>query len=621
VTNNWQRWGRIACAGLAFGLVVLLQLLQPVSVVRFDEGLRDTFVRLHASDTPEDRLVIVDIDAHAIQEVGNWPWPRGKVADLIEALMIDYEARKIALDIVFPKRGDTTGDQRLALLLEHLPVTKAQVLDYTPDRTDTLAEGALSSGQPSQVGGLSGAASYLRAYGYIGNHAAFSGASCAGNVGFVPDPDGVLRRLPTLTIFDDRGYLGLSDALLRCATPSSAGDVSVVAPAFYARGTWRVPYHRAQAAYTVVSAADVIAGRLPAELIKGRYVLVGSSSLSLGDRTSTPLAPLTAGLMVHAAALSALLDIGEGTLALPRDATPYVLVFCGLFFALAVHVVARFGALTSTAYLLGISCVWVLFGYQLAVRQYEFSLVAPLVGVLTLLMTLVPLEWWLTQAQSRNLRNTLGRYVAKPVIDALTRSGNFTVLVPQTRQVTVLVADMAGYTRQTSSVPLQEIVELTKEFLDCITRPVLEHGGTLDKYTGDGLLAFWGAPLPCENSADLAIDAALHILKDFEALNQRREARGLSPLRMRIGIESGEAVVGELGTRFRTTYTAIGECVNHASRLETAASTFERSLLIGPATASLTREHALTRVGSLTIRGTDAQIDVYSCEPAQGTPT
>jgi len=242
-----------------------------------------------------------------------------------------------------------------------------------------------------------------------------------------------------------------------------------------------------------------------------------------------------------------------------------------------------------------------------------------LVGVLTLLMTLVPLEWWLTQAQSRNLRNTLGRYVAKPVIDALTRSGNFTVLVPQTRQVTVLVADMAGYTRQTSSVPLQEMVELTKEFLDCITRPVLEHGGTLDKYTGDGLLAFWGAPLPCENSADLAIDAALHILKDFEALNQRREARGLAPLRMRIGIESGEAVVGELGTRFRTTYTAIGECVNHASRLETAASTFDRSLLIGPATASLAREHALTRVGSLTIRGTDAQIDVYSCEPARGT--
>jgi adenylate cyclase len=199
------------------------------------------------------------------------------------------------------------------------------------------------------------------------------------------------------------------------------------------------------------------------------------------------------------------------------------------------------------------------------------------------------------------------------VLDALTRSGNFEVLVPRTQRVTVLVADMADYTRQTSSIALDEMVELTKEFLDCITQPVLAHGGTLDKYTGDGLLAFWGAPLRCENSADLAIDAALQILHDFDALNQRRRSQGLPPIRMRIGIESGEAVVGEMGTRFRTTYTAIGECVNHASRIEAAAAKFGLSLLIGPATAELTRQHHLTSVGSLTIRGTDAAIHVYTC--------
>ena len=619
MTNNWQRGWRVACAGLAFGLVVLLQVLQPASVVSFDEGLRDIFVRLHASEAPEDRFIIVDIDEHAIQEIGAWPWSRGKVADLIEALMIDYEARKIALDIVFPKRGDTTGDQRLALLLEHLPVTKAQVLDYTSGRAAPLAEGALSSGQPMPEGSDKGAANYLNAFGYIANHHVFSGASCAGNVGFVPDPDGVLRRLPTLTTYDGRVYWGLSDALLRCATPSSAGDVSRVEPAFYARGAWRVPYHRAQSAYTVVSAADVLAARLPAELIKGRYVLIGSSSMSLGDRASTPLAPLTAGLMVHAAALSALLDIGEGALALPRDAMPYMLVFCGFFFALAVRVVARRGALTSTAYLLGIGCVWVLVAYQLVVHQFEFSLVAPLVGVLTLLLTLVPLEWWLTQAQSRNLRKTLGRYVAEPVVDALTRSGNFTVLAPQAQRVTVLVADMADSTRQTSSIPLQDMVDLTKEFLDCITQPVLALGGTLDKYTGDGLLAFWGAPVPCENSTDLAIDAALQIFKDFEAFNQRRAARGLAPLRMRIGIESGDALVGEIATRFRTTYTAIGDCVNHASRFEAAAAKFGVPLLIGPVAASLSKTHTCTHVGVLEIRGTDDTTDVFTCESAQGT--
>jgi adenylate cyclase len=339
-------------------------------------------------------------------------------------------------------------------------------------------------------------------------------------------------------------------------------------------------------------------------LIQGRYVLIGSSSISLGDRVSTPLAPLTAGLMVHAAAMSGLLDLKEGTLSLPRDATFILFGFCSLFFALAAWVVGRYGALTSTALHIGIGVLWLGFAYQLVIHQYEFSVVAPLVGVLTLLVTLVPLEWWLSQAQSRNLRHTL---------DALTRSGKFEVLVPQAQRVTVMVADMADYTRQTSHIPLPQMVELTKDFLDCITQPVLAYGGTLDKYTGDGLLAFWGAPLPCENSADMAIDAALQILKDFAALNQRRQAHGLMPIGMRIGIESGEAVVGEMGTRFRTAYTAIGECVNHASRIEAAAAKFGLSLLIGPATAELTQKHNLVRAGSLTIRGTDAAIDVYTC--------
>lgn len=599
------------CACLALGLVMLLQLFQPAYVVRFDEGLRDILVRLHASDAPENRLAIVDIDERSMHEVGTWPWPRAKVADLIELLMMDQGARKIALDIVFPKRGDSIGDERLALLLTHLPVTKAQILDYTSDRSDTLAEGKLSHGPtlPSSLANKN----HLLAYGYIANHAQFFSAPCAGNVGFIPDADGVLRRLPTLTTFQDRSYIGLSDALLRCATPSAASDVSQTEPAFYANRAWRIPYHHAQSAYTVVSATDVLHGRLPRDLIQGRYVLIGSSSISLGDRVSTPLAPLTAGLMVHAAAMSGLLDLKEGTLSLPRDATFILFGFCSLFFALAAWVVGRYGALTSTALHIGIGVLWLGFAYQLVIHQYEFSVVAPLVGVLTLLVTLVPLEWWLSQAQSRNLRHTLGRYVAKPVLDALTRSGKFEVLVPQAQRVTVMVADMADYTRQTSHIPLPQMVELTKDFLDCITQPVLAYGGTLDKYTGDGLLAFWGAPLPCENSADMAIDAALQILKDFAALNQRRQAHGLMPIGMRIGIESGEAVVGEMGTRFRTAYTAIGECVNHASRIEAAAAKFGLSLLIGPATAELTQKHNLVRAGSLTIRGTDAAIDVYTC--------
>ena len=131
---------------------MLLQVFQPAYVVRFDEGLRDIFVRLHATETPDERLAVIDIDERAMQEIGPWPWPRAKVADLIEILMIDHGARKIALDIVFPKRGDPMGDERLALLLTHLPITKAQVLDYTKDRNEALQEGLLSRGPQDPAG-------------------------------------------------------------------------------------------------------------------------------------------------------------------------------------------------------------------------------------------------------------------------------------------------------------------------------------------------------------------------------------------------------------------------------------------------------------------------------------
>ena len=567
---------------------------------------------------------MVDIDERSIQELGQWPWPRARVADLVELLVLEQGARKVALDIVFTRRADKTGDERLSVLLENMPVTQAQVLDYTWGRGETLEVGRLSGGMETGVakvpqaglglGVEAGTSSYLEAFGHMANHPFFSGARCSGNVGFIPDADGVLRRLPTLTSYKGLGYVGLSDAMMRCATPSSASDVQLPVQGFYSRASWRVPYTRAQSAYTVVSASDVLAGKLPADTLRGRYVLVGSSSWSLGDRVSTPLAPLTAGLMVHAAALSGLLDMGEGAVSLPRDGSAIELAWCAIFFTLAVWVVSKGSAFISTTYLVGVALTWLALAFQLVFRQYELSLVSPILGVLALLVTLVPLEWWLSQVRGRSLRSTLGRYVAKPVLDAITRSGGFDVLVPQERRVTVLVADMADYTRHTSNVTLAEIVDLTREFLDCITGPVLAKGGTLDKYTGDGLLAFWGAPLPCDNSADLAVEAALQILSDFAQLNQRRLDRGLMPIRMRIGIEGGDAVVGEMGTRFRTTYTAIGECVNYASRIEAAASKFGLSLLVGPVAAGWITGHTLRHVGSLEIRGTDSQIDVYTLE-------
>jgi adenylate cyclase len=171
---------------------------------------------------------------------------------------------------------------------------------------------------------------------------------------------------------------------------------------------------------------------------------------------------------------------------------------------------------------------------------------------------------------------------------------------------------MEGYTRATSSLSLDDAATLTKDFLSCLTRPVLDGRGTLDKYTGDGLVAFWGAPLPCPDQADRAVSAALDILAEIDALNARRQNEKFEPVQVRIGIESGLALVGDLGTPFRSTYTAVGDCINFASRLEEAAQNLPTQLVIGFKANSQLTNHRTISLGVIRPRGTETAIEIFT---------
>jgi len=202
--------------------------------------------------------------------------------------------------------------------------------------------------------------------------------------------------------------------------------------------------------------------------------------------------------------------------------------------------------------------------------------------------------------------------VAQPVLDEIVRLGLNHSLVPTLRDVTVLIADMEDYTRTTSSLSLEDAAGLTQDFLGCLTRPVLAQLGTLDKYTGDGLVAFWGAPLLCPDQADVAVSAALEILAEVDAFNAQRHHIGRPPIRVRIGIESGRALVGDLGTAFRSTYTAVGDCINFASRLESAARNLPTRLVIGVKANSQLRKHPTVPLGQISLRGTQTTLEAFT---------
>jgi adenylate cyclase len=597
----WSQYAIVAPLSLADNIWTRTVLNQ-VSFLP-NEWLRDAFLRLQVSDDPEPRILVVDIDEASLAELGPWPWPRERLAHLVEILLASYGSRGVALDIVLPSNSeDQSGDDRLALLAAHGPLVPAQAFDF---------DFAGNRPQPVRDGNLGGASARYRggvpATGYVGNYPALAAAPNIGAIGFIPDSDGSLRRIPLVTQFAGKQYPALGLALLDCCS----GKPALALPD---DGMMRIPYRRDWRAYTVVSAADILAQRIVPSSASGRLVLVGSSSLGMGDRVSTPLAASRPGLGVQATILSTLLDRQEGKLPAPW---PGRLTACLFALASTVGCMLAFPRLSAAASvaLLGLSSgLWLALSYILVRHDPDFAPIGPLATNLFLLAVAVPYQWHQAQRRSRHLLQTLRQYVAPAVVEQLLRSEEEDPLRPRQRDVTTLVADMEGYTTQVESLPVEEAAKLTRDFLDCLTGQVIAHQGTLDKYTGDGMMAFWGAPLPLEEHADLALDAAREMTRRVAALSAERVRQGYLPLRVRIGVESGNAMAGDFGTSFRSIYTAVGDSVNTAARLEQVARDFPHDIIIGPGAVSRSRRHRFLALGERLLRGKERATPLFTLD-------
>lgn len=595
---------RLALIALVLLLAGLATFFPPSFLADAEERLRDHMLRRAASAAPEDRLAIIDIDETSLAELGPWPWPRGRLADLVETLLADYRVPAVALDMVLPEPADPAGDRRLALLAEQGPLVLAVAFDFIP-RQPPLAIGHLGAGQPADP-----ARSALRATGHIANHAGLANARCLGNIGYQPGADGVLRSLPTNVRFQDRDYPSLAAALLACGAP--AGTVPPPPTFTAADGRWRLTW-RQSVAYLVIPAADILAARTPEKLLAGRRILVGASALGLADRVATPLEAASPGVLVHAVAASALLDEprGQGPWPGNRLALGFALALALLALWLLPRLPAWGGALTL---LLG-TLAWLPVAYRSVVSGAEFSLAAPVHVGLGLLILVVPFEWWQAQRANRRIVGLFSHYVSPAVLDELLNRSLADTLAPAQREITVLIADMEGYTGHVARLSLPEATRLTRDFLGILTHPVLETGGTLDKYTGDGLVAFWGAPLPSPDAPLRALAAARGMLDGMAEFNRRRTAAGAPPVRLRIGIESGSAIVGDLGTPFRSAYTAVGDCINFAAKLQEAARDQAADLLIGPGTSARLPVDIIEPVARLALRGGNQPVTVCTLKP------
>jgi adenylate cyclase len=432
----------------------------------------------------------------------------------------------------------------------------------------------------------------------MANHAGLGKARCVGNIGLQPDSDGRVRRVPLLASWKGMTSPLLPVAMMSC--PLQRGEpINVLGQLKsneLAGAQWEVPFARRWDAYTVIPAAAILDGSAPYELVRGRWVLVGSSALGLNDRAATPLSGAAAGVMVHAAALSGLLDRVEGKAPpLPIDGRWLATIWTLATLAAGAWALGRYKAWWLIPGMIAVVAGWLALAAWMVQQRATFSTGAPLLAYVLMLLV-VSVELWMTQREQGQLLRSFATYVAPSVLKQMLQQGLENPMVPQHREITVISADMQDYTGLTVRSTLQDAAELTREFLQCLTQPVLTYGGTLDKYTGDGLVAFWGAPLANPDHADMALQAAQAMVTNVREWNEKRVSQGQQPARVRIGVESGSVLVGDLGTSFRHTYTAVGDCINTASKLQAVAKTLSCDLVVGPVAARLAGRSGLVPV-------------------------
>ncbi|MBK8765944.1 MAG: adenylate/guanylate cyclase domain-containing protein [Burkholderiaceae bacterium] len=610
----------------------------PVALVQtLDQSIYDTRLRL-ASSTPDDRVVIVDIDEASIARMGRWPWDRSRMGELASSLVERGGAAVVGIDIVFaePQR-EADEDAALAQRLRGHPV----VLGYyfTSDRGGRTS-GALPAPVLSSQA-LAGLGIGITAWDGFGANLVSLQEAAAGGGFFNPliDGDGTVRALPLLAEFRGGLYESFAVAVLRQWLGSASLQLSADALSLRgARGSLRLPLSDALTAlvpfagrvadsrgpaprFAYVPAADVLEGRADWSRFKDRIVLIGTSAPGLTDLRATPLRAAFPGVEIHATMISAALASVEqakagGALLKSRSDVSAALgalaagVIGGLL-ALGLPALGALGAVT-----LSLVAAITLWG-SATIAWNNLGLAMPVSAALALVVALLLLNltvgYFVEGRKRRAVAALFGEYVSPALVERMVRDpARFALVGSENRELTILFVDIRGFTRIAETMPPERLREYINAFLTGMTEVVHRYGGTVDKYIGDAVMAFWGAPLDDAQHADHAVAAALSMLEEVQRLNRGFEEKGLPLMRVGIGINTGEVRVGDMGSRLRRTYTVIGDAVNLASRFEALTKHYDAAIIVGETTVELARGHRFVALGKAQVAGRNEPVMVYS---------
>ncbi len=599
-----------------------LRMIDPPPIEELRLRTFDFFQQAAPREASAHPAVIVDIDEESLKVLGQWPWPRTVIADLVDRLG-GLGAAAVGFDVIFAE-PDRYSPGSIIDLVHDLDEQSRERIRALPSNDQILAEafrrsrvvlgesavtGSGSQGEPAkrQIGIASmGAdpAPFLIAYpGILRNIPMLEDAATAtGMLTINPERDGIVRRVPLAMRAQGLILPSLSLAMLRAvsaagqvivrATPSGIQSIGIRELELPTDRNGQIWVHFGRHDGTrYVSAADVLAGRVPREKIEQKLVLIGTSATGLLDRQTTPVDPSMPGVEVHAQILENALS---GTWISYPDYAMAAELAMAFFVGLAIILIApALGA--ATVALLGVAIAAGLTGaswYWYTRQGLLFDFTYPLFSALAVYLVLVFTNYLREQAERTQVRSAFGQYLAPDLVEELVRAPERLVLGGEEREMTFMFSDVRGFTTisETYKHDPQGLTSLINRLLTPLTDAIIFHKGTIDKYMGDAVMAFWNAPLADVNHARNACFATLEMKRRIAALNSEREQEARAPgetvlpLRIGIGVNTGACVVGNMGSDLRFNYTVLGDAVNLTSRIEGQTKNYGVTIMAGART-------------------------------------
>ncbi len=661
ILRRWfkRRFGyaRLLCLALLIGLAAL-RVADPAPVEEIRVRTFDTFQRIDPRVKKARPVTIVDIDEASLAKLGQFPWPRTRIADLITGLT-RLGAVVIGFDIVFsePDRlnpdvaADTFRDldEETRSRLRALPSNDQILADAMRRSRVVLGESGLLQVQSEfdkslPLTGLAMLGEEPQQFmldwpGLLRNVPVLEAAAAGrGLFTIKPERDGIVRRVPMMMQAQGATMPSLSFEMLRVATGTDTILIRTDQAGIKSFAVKGIPVptdrngqlwvHFARSDPSIyVPAVDVLEGRVPPEKVKGQLVLIGTSAVGLNDNKTTPASPAMPGVEIHAQVIESALT--RAVLTQPNYGIAVEFCAAIVFGILVIAFAPLFGPITLVAVgalfatlLIGTS--WYFYTQQRLLIDFTY----PLLSTTSIYLTLIFTSFVREQRQRKQIRTAFAQYMSPALVEQLAQSPEKLVLGGEEREMTIMFSDVRGFTSISESYKNdpQGLTALMNRFLTPLTNAILERKGYIDKYMGDAIMAFWNAPLDDREHQLNACEAAVDMLERIDVLNKQREFEAKEgghvyiPLNVGVGLNTGTCVVGNMGSDLRFDYSVLGDSVNLASRLEGQSKEYGFPIIVGSRTALAAREKfAILELDFIMVKGKKEPEVIYAIAGRQDT--